>query len=234
MKDGSKMMMKALIPKNFHLWVKEFQEIAKKNKIWVYVDSEGTTPESEEGAYPDISKYQVPMPTSNAAATGLAAAADERTRNTFSLAGVAAQISVIRPTMFADELNDRQRAAYQLDIQTFKLRQQHAEKMISKIRIVDNAIKNSVKMYIFDDKMTATMKETIQALAEKYKRTKNQIIEQFHIQFQFLKNTFAKDKIKQWMVDWENMRNLIINNESTELFDSKIIFIDEFLRAGRK
>lgn len=174
------------------------------------------------------------MPASEAAATGLAATASGGARDTSSLAGVAAQTSATRPAMFADELDDRQRAAYQLDIQTFKLRQQHAEKAASGIRVVDNAIKSSARMYIPDDKMTATVRETIQALAGKYKRTKNQIIEQFHIQFQSLKNAPAKDKIEQWVADWENMRSLIINNESTGLFGSETIFIDEFLRAGRK
>ena len=161
------------------------------------MNSKKTTSEPKKNAYSDISKYQISVSASKTAATELATTANEETRNTFNLADVAAQIFVIRSAMFTDELNDRQRATYQFDIQTFKLRQQHAKKMTSKIRVVDNAIKNSVRMYILDDKMTAPVRESIQRLAEKYKRTKNQIIKQFHIQFQFLKNAPAKDKMKQ-------------------------------------
>lgn len=69
--------------------------------------------------------------------------------------------------------------------------------MATGIRVLDNAIKNSARMYIPDDMMTATMKETIQALAKKYKRTRNQIVEQLHIQFLLLKNAPAKNKIEQ-------------------------------------
>ena len=139
----------------------------------------------------------MPATAEGAAVGGLAAAANGGAQNASVNAGGAAQATATQPARYADELDDRQRASYQLNIQTFKLRQQHAEKVTSDIRVIDNAIKSSARMYILDDMMTATVRETIQALARKYKRTKNQIIEQLHIQFLSLKNAPAKDKIEQ-------------------------------------
>ena len=55
-----------------------------------------------------------------------------------------------------------------------------------------------------------------------------------HLQFLALINPPAKEKIEQWMTDWKNLRVQIVKNETSELFEFEIVFINEFLRAGKK
>ena len=219
--------MRALTPKNFHIWIKDIQGLAGKNKVWAYVDPEGTRPEPEDPEYPDISRYLVTVPASDESVLEELPPANPPTANPPTA-------TQTRPAMYADELTDKQRSAYQLDMSAFQLRQQQSEKVAAGIRVIDQAIKSSARIYIPDDMRTATVRDTLRLLEKRYKRTQKQIIEQLHLQFLFLRNPPAKDKIEQWVADWENLRVQIVNNEAVGLFGSETIFIDEFLRASRK
>lgn len=183
---SSKLVMRALTLKNYHLWVRELEGLAEKHKVWRYVDSDDTDDESEEGEYPDISRYPVDV---------------------FEIPegeGVSMQ-NGIRLAEYADELNDRQRASYQLDIQTFKMKREKAERVAAGLRAVDAAIKSSVRMYISDDKMTASVRDVVIALAKKFERSTAEIIRQLQDQYRLLKTSLIKDKIETWVADWKNL-----------------------------
>ncbi len=67
------------------------------------------------------------------------------------------------------------------------------------MRIVDNAIKTSVRPYIPSDEMTSSCRDIIRLLAARYKLTNDQIIEQIQNEFQDLKTwpLSIKNKIEE-------------------------------------
>jgi hypothetical protein len=60
------------------------------------------------------------------------------------------------------------------------------------------------------------------------------MIEQIYAQWRALKNSSVKDKIKTWIIDWENLRLQIISLKLDETFEDDTIFVSEFLRAEHK
>ena len=57
--EESKASMVALIPRNFHQWLKELTGIAGKEKVWEFVDSDGQQIEFKSAKFPELSDYQV-------------------------------------------------------------------------------------------------------------------------------------------------------------------------------
>lgn len=49
----------ALNPKNFRIWLKEVKGVAKKSKVWDYVDPNGETEGPKDPVFPQISDYQI-------------------------------------------------------------------------------------------------------------------------------------------------------------------------------
>jgi hypothetical protein len=74
----------------------------------------------------------------------------------------------------------------------------------------------------------------IQMLAARYKLNQSKIIEQIHEQWKELKISFIKNKIEQWIVEWENLRLQIISLNLINTFHDDVIFVSEFLRAKRR
>ena len=153
------------------------------------MNSEETRSEPEDLEYSDLSRYLVSVPVED-----VGTVFEKLSAAPFSSSSAA---QIIRPVKYADELIDKQRSVYQLNISIFKLRQQQSEKIAAGIRVIDQTIKSSVRMYISDNMETATVRKTLQLLKKKYKRTQKQITEQFHLQFLALINPPAKKKIKQ-------------------------------------
>ena len=151
------------------------------------MNSERTRSEPENPEYSVLSRYLVTVPAENV----------ETVFERLPAASFSSAAQVIRPAKYADELTDKQRSAYQLNISTFKLRQQQSEKVAADIRVIDQVIKSSARMYIPDNMETATVRKTLQLLKKKYKRTQKQITKQLHLQFLTLINPPAKKKIEQ-------------------------------------
>ncbi len=76
----------------------------------------------------------------------------------------------------------------------------------------------------------------IQMLAARCKLDQSKIIEQIHEQWRELKvsSTKRKDKIESWIAEWENLRLQIISLNLAGTFGDDVIFVSEFLRAGRR
>jgi hypothetical protein len=71
-------------------------------------------------------------------------------------------------------------------------------------------------------------------LAVRYKLNQSKIIQQIHEQWRRLKTPSIKNKVESWMTEWENLRLQMINLKLADTFDDDVIFVSEFLRAGRR
>ena len=70
------------------------------------------------------------------------------------------------------------------------------DRIAQNIQIMNAAIKTSIKIYIFFDRMKSSIKKFLQFLFNKYKRSNDKIIEQLFEQLQQLKVSFTKNKIE--------------------------------------
>ena len=104
---------------------------------------------------------------------------------------------IIRSIRYANEFILNQKQFYQINIFTFKFRQQNIEKVTTGIRIFDYVIKSSAKAYIPSKFSTAIVRKLLQVLQQKYQRINDQITEQIELQYHFLKTSLTKDKIEQ-------------------------------------
>jgi hypothetical protein len=71
-------------------------------------------------------------------------------------------------------------------------------------------------------------------LADRYKLDQSKIIEQIYEQWRDLKSSLTKDKIESWIVEWENLRLQMMSLSLAGTFEDAVIFVSEFLRAGRR
>ena len=148
MEETNKATMIALTPKNYHLWIRELQGISKKAKVWQYVDPNGSKPEPEEGEYPEVSQYQVPIQAQPAG-------------------GIAYPIiegGVVIATKSAEKYGDlsaEQKEDYKMEISAYKMKEKQVEKVAQGLRIVDNALKSSARAYIPPNKMASSVREIV-------------------------------------------------------------------------
>jgi predicted NAD-dependent protein-ADP-ribosyltransferase YbiA (DUF1768 family) len=143
--------------------------------------------------------------------------------------------SRIRPVRDYNELSTAQKNSLKINIITWKLKEKRITKIAKEMRIVDNAIKTSVRPYISSDEMTSSCRDIIRLLAARYQLTNDQIIEQIQNEFQDLKTwSPIKNKIEEWVIKWENLRGHIVRTGIMGLFGSDATYTKEFLKAGRK
>ena len=213
--------MIALTPKNYHLWISELQVISEKAKVWQYVDPNSSKPEPEVGEYPEFSQYQVPIQAQPAG--GIA----------YPIIEGGVVIATKSDEKYGD-LSAEQKEDYEMEISAYKMKDKQVEKVAQGLRIVDNALKSSLRAYIPPNKMASSVREIVKILAARYKRSDDQVIEQLHEQFLALKTPPIKGKIEAWVADWENIKGQIVELNVTGLFGSETIFINEFFRSGKK
>jgi hypothetical protein len=74
----------------------------------------------------------------------------------------------------------------------------------------------------------------LQTLSVRYQLSDAKVKEQLHKTWRALKASSVKVKIEQWIADWENLRQEMIDLKLVETFDNDVIFVSEFLTAERK
>jgi hypothetical protein len=152
MKESIKTTMIALISKNYHLWIKELQRIAKKAKIWAYVNSDNIKTKSQEKEYLDVSDYQISQ--------------SQQLAEEMRLSQV-----LIKSIDKYSELSNVQMKKYKMNISMFKMKEKQTDKVTQELRIVNNALKHSTRFYISLNKMTELVREIVKILTFKYKRS---------------------------------------------------------------
>jgi hypothetical protein len=215
--------MLALISDNFHLWIEELKGLALKVKVWQYIDSNGNMEESREGILLEIGHFSVKDLSSQSVA------GDLMTGQTISAAS-----SHSRPAQWFHELTSSQQESYRASVEEYKRKEKLVVKISQGMLKVDEAIRVFARSYIPFEMMSALIREILQLLITRYKKTDDQIKEQLHEKFQALKQSSFKNQIETWVADWENLRSRILAFGIKDFFGSETMFVEEFLIAGRK
>jgi hypothetical protein len=173
---NTSMMM--LNPKNYHLWIKELQKLAEQHKVWQYIDPEDTKEPPKEGKYPEVSDYKLIRQT-----------ADE--------------ISFQTTTSVTDydELTTEQKKSLKMKMNISQMTEKQMKKIAQSIRIVDNVVKLSARQYIPSSEIVSPIRQIIQILTSRYKKSEAKIVKQLHEQYYDLKIPPVKEKIEQWISD---------------------------------
>jgi flavorubredoxin len=96
-----------------------------------------------------------------------------------------------------DELSTEQKKSLKMKINIFQMTKKQMEKIAQGIRIVDNAVKLSARQYIPPSEIVSLIRQIIQTLASRYKKSEVKIVEQLHEQYYDLKTLPVKEKIEQ-------------------------------------
>ncbi len=108
------------------------------------------------------------------------------------------------------------------------------KKIAQNIRIINNVVKLSARQYILSSEEVSLIRQIIQTLTSRYKKSEVKIVEQLHEQYYDLKTSLVKAKIEEWISEWENLRSKMISHDLKDTFENDVIFVHEFLRAGKK
>ncbi len=196
----------SLTLKNFHTWIKKIKIIAKNAEIWKFVDSDDTAKISEKESSFNVSDYQI------------STQADDDTRS----------ITALR------KLSDKQRKKHKLNLLNHQYQKKYIDRINSDIMRMQNVIKLFARMYLLSNELFAESRRMLQTLSARYQLSDARIKEQLHETWHALKASSVKAKIKQWITNWENLKQEMIDLKLIETFDNDVIFVNEFLTAKRK
>jgi hypothetical protein len=82
-----------------------------------------------------------------------------------------------RSAQSANKLSDSQRKAYKVDLIDYQIWDKYADKIINKIKAVDDVIKLSTRQYISLNEIVSLTREVIQTLTSRYKLSGSKVIE---------------------------------------------------------
>ncbi len=94
------------------------------------------------------------------------------------------------------ELSTQQQENYRASVKEYKRKEKRIAKITQKMLKINEAIRASIKTYIFSKLMFAFIKEILQVLIIKYKKIDDQIKKQIHEKFQALKQSSFKNQIE--------------------------------------
>jgi hypothetical protein len=168
--------MLIFISNNFHFWIEELKDLILKIKIWKYINSYDKIEESRKEILFEIFHFVVRI--------SISSAAENLMTNQTSQSAQASQ------SRFANnfhELTIQQQENYRANVKEYKRKKKQVIKITQKLFKVNEAIRASVKTYIFSKLMSIFIKEILQFLIIKYKKIDAQIKKQIHEKFQALK-----------------------------------------------
>jgi hypothetical protein len=164
---------------NFHLWIEELKDLILKIKIWEYINSYNQTAESREEILFEISHYDI-----RASALTFSTVADDFITNQVDQSAQASQSRLAR---YFHELSTEQQESYRTSVKKYKRKEKQVVKITQRMLKINEAIRASIKTYIFSKLMLTFIKKMLQFLIIKYKKIDNQIKKQIHEKFQTLK-----------------------------------------------
>jgi hypothetical protein len=119
-------------------------------------------------------------------------------------------------------------------VKKYERKKKQVAKIIQRMLKINEAIRASIKTYIFSKLMFALIKKILQVLIIKYKKIDDQIKKQIHEKLQALKQSSFKNQIEIWVANWENLRSRILTFDIKNFFDFETMFIEKFLIVDRK
>jgi hypothetical protein len=212
---------------NFHLWIEELKDLALKIKIWKYINSYDKTEESREEVLSEISHFFVKQ--SDLASS---AAADDLITDQINQS--AQDLTQSRFAKYFHELSTQQQENYRASVKEYKRKEKQVAKITQRMLKIDEAIRASIKTYIFSKLMFVLIREILQVLIIKYKKIDDQIKKQIHENLQALKQSSFKNQIEIWVANWENLRSRILTFDIKNFFDFETMFVEKFLIVDRK
>jgi flavorubredoxin len=97
-----------------------------------------------------------------------------------------------------DELTTEQKKSLKIKINLYQMTEKQMKKIAQGIRIVDNVVKLSARQYIPSSEIVSLIRQIIQILVSRYKKSEAKIVEQLHEQYYALKTApSVKEKIEQ-------------------------------------
>ena len=138
---------------------------------------------------------------------------------------------IIRPAQRISELSLSQLTEHKKKRADYLMRKKKLNEINVEMRIVLNAIKSSARQYILSIMIKSISKKIIISLATKFQRSYEKIVKQLQKKVQSLKISSIKNKIEQWISEWKDVRSLIQELKTEDVFESESLFVNEFLKA---
>ncbi len=212
----SNFFMIMLISKNYHLWIKELQKLIEQHRIWEYVDSNETKSKLIIENYSHFSNFVMTLNVTII------------TRSNVSVS------QRIRSALSINELTSEQQKNLQQKQFIWSMQEKLVRRTKRRIQIMHQTVKTSTRQYISSSEMRSIIKKIIETLIDRYKQSDVKIVELLDEQYHALKSVSVKDKIKQWICEWENLKIEMINQRLRDTFDNDVIFVHKFLRADKR
>jgi hypothetical protein len=210
-----RIIMLILNSNNFHFSIEAFKDLTLKIKIWEYINSYNQIAESREEILSEIFYYAVK--TSVLASSTIF---DDLIANQINqFAQVFTQSRVAK---YFHELIIQQQENYWANVKEYKRKKKQIVKIVQKMFKINEAIRASIKTYIFSKLMFVFIKRILQFLIIKYKRIDDQIKKQIHEKFQTLKQSLFKNQIEIWVTNSKNLKSRIL------IFISRIFSISKW------
>jgi hypothetical protein len=185
-----KIIMLILNSNNFHLWIEELKDLILKIKIWEYINSYDKIEKSREEILSEIFHFVVKQ--SDFASS--AAVDDLITDQTNQFAQ---DLTQSRFAKYFHELSIQQQENYRANVKKYKRKKKQIAKITQKMLKINEAIRVSIKTYIFSKLMFVFIKKILQVLIIKYKKIDDQIKKQIHEKFfKHWNNRHSKIKLK--------------------------------------
>jgi hypothetical protein len=212
---------------NFHLWIEELKDLILKIKIWEYINSYDKTEESRKEVLSKISHFvvkQSDLASSIAVDDFITDQVNQSTQD----------FTQSRLAKYFHELSIQQQESYRANVKKYKRKEKQVAKITQRMLKINEAIRASIKTYIFSKLMFAFIKEILQVLITKYRKIDDQIKKQIHEKFQALKQSSFKNQIEIWLANWENLKSRILTFDIKDFFDFETMFVEKFLIVDRK
>jgi hypothetical protein len=126
-------IMIALISLNYHIWINEVKALIEKSRVWQYVDSDIDLLVSKRSESSSSSNYMM----------------------------IEEDVEISRSIINKKELTSEQQKKYKANCVEYNMLDRHHERIIQKLRIVQNAIRMSAKQYIFSNEFVSSSRKTI-------------------------------------------------------------------------
>jgi hypothetical protein len=187
-----KIIMLIFNSNNFYLWIEELKDLALTIKIWEYINSYDKIEESRKEVLSEISHFvikQSDFASSAAADDFITNQTDQSTQD----------LTQSRFAKYFHELTTQQQENYRASVKEYKRKEKQVAKIIQRMFKINEAIRASIKTYIFSKLMFIFIKKILQVSIIKYKKTDDQIKKQIHEKFQVLKQSSFKNQIEIWV-----------------------------------
>ncbi len=117
----------------------------------------------------------------------------------------------IRSITALRELSDKQRKEHKLNLLNHQYQKKYIDRINNDIMRMQNVMKLFARMYLLSNELFAESRRMLQTLSARYQLSDARVKEQLHETWRALKASSVKTKIKQWIADWENLKQEMID-----------------------